>query len=726
MFIHFGIYSALGGVWDGQKITRGLSEQIQAHAGIYSDTYAHTADHFNPVNWNADSIALLAKASGMRSIVITSKHHDGFCMFHSAYTDFNIVDATPFGRDVVKELSDACKRHGLRFGVYFSLIDWHYPEASPISSHNSDYITPEHHEYNKKQVTELMTRYGTVSEIWFDMGSQSAAQSKELADLVHSLQPDCMISSRIGNDQGDFTVMGDNQEPNYRIGVPWQSPASFFDETWGYRSWQFRGSESAKVREKLASLIRVVSRGGNYLLNIGPRGDGSVVGFEKDVLLTIGNWLHKNSEAIYATQPDPFEIAFDWGSITSRPGKLYLHLLSPPKAGTLTLPGLSGKPARVYTLGEEGPKALGQAHSTKGDIVVTLPQDYNEIAGLEGTHSAGTPSEGVQSDGAQSDGPSAKTSRFDDPYKVVVLEFDGDFAVMPALRIAAGKKNLTLDHDNSFKYYSNSTVDYNSRYTSTIEESWTLESRGNRKYNCFLYYTAEEKGRSLILKNGELQIVPGVKSVATERKATLDGDAPLPLHNDTASLTWSPVYLAGPYSAGIEGLNGNIDSIDIRQPWPSGNGSSWHPLDETTATPSRIFEVRAGMSTAYYLFQEISSPKEQPVLVHITSGDGILVLLNGKQLLIHNNPLKVPQMDDIIWLPLKAGKNQLVVKLFNNFKKRIPFSLDHEGVEQVFYRRPLGLLQLSAGELYRITLQPDHPATPHEELRLPNLSLKLE
>jgi alpha-L-fucosidase len=222
MFIHFGIYSALAGVWEGRPVTRGLSEQIQAHAGIYSDTYAHVADSFDPVRWNADSIALLAKDAGMRSIVITSKHHDGFCMFHSAYTDFNIVDATPFKRDVVKELSDACKRHGLRFGVYFSLIDWHFPQASPISSHNSDFITPEHHQYNMRQVTELMTKYGTISEIWFDMGSQSASQSKELADLVHSLQPDCMISSRIGNDQGDFTVMGDNQEPNYKIGVPWQ------------------------------------------------------------------------------------------------------------------------------------------------------------------------------------------------------------------------------------------------------------------------------------------------------------------------------------------------------------------------------------------------------------------------------------------------------------------------------------------------------------------------
>jgi alpha-L-fucosidase len=133
MFIHYGIYSVLGGVWDGKQIHRGLSEQIQAHGGIYSDTYASVANEFNPLKWNADTIALLAKSAGMRSIVITSKHHDGFCMFRSDHTDFDVVDATPFKRDIVKELSDACSRHGLKFGLYFSLIDWHYPQASPIS-----------------------------------------------------------------------------------------------------------------------------------------------------------------------------------------------------------------------------------------------------------------------------------------------------------------------------------------------------------------------------------------------------------------------------------------------------------------------------------------------------------------------------------------------------------------------------------------------------------------
>ncbi|WP_341833863.1 alpha-L-fucosidase [Chitinophaga pollutisoli] len=228
MFIHFGVYSKLGGVWENKKISRGLSEQIRAHAaGLYNDAYEEVAQGFNPDKWNPDSIATLAKRAGMGSVVITSKHHDGFALWDCAYTTFNIMDATPYKRDILKELSEACRRQGIAFGLYFSLIDWHFPPAMPISGSNSDSIPPAHHTYNLQQITELLTKYGPVSELWFDMGQMTRQQSEEMRALVHKLQPNCMIGSRIGNNQGDFTVMGDNQEPDYIIGVPWQSPASF-------------------------------------------------------------------------------------------------------------------------------------------------------------------------------------------------------------------------------------------------------------------------------------------------------------------------------------------------------------------------------------------------------------------------------------------------------------------------------------------------------------------
>ena len=220
----------------------------------------------------------------MRSIIFTTKHHDGFCMFKTATTDYNSYDATPGKRDFVKELAEACKRGGINFGMYFSLIDWHFPQAYPISSHNCDFITPQHHEFTKQQVTKLLTNYGPISELWFDMGSNTPQQSQELYELVHKLQPDCMVSGRLGNDRYDFAVMADNAYPEGALQTAWQSAASMFNETWSYRSWQERGDVHTKAMEKLRSLINVVSHGGNFLLNIGPKGDGSVVPFEKEVL----------------------------------------------------------------------------------------------------------------------------------------------------------------------------------------------------------------------------------------------------------------------------------------------------------------------------------------------------------------------------------------------------------------------------------------------------------
>ncbi len=326
MFIHFGLYSVYGGVYNGKPVERGYSEQIQSFAGIFSDWYGNTAKHFNPTKWNPDEIVQLAKDAGMRSIVFTSKHHDGFCMYHSRYTDFNIVDATPYGRDLMKELADACKRGGIDFAVYYSLIDWNYPHAYPISSHNADPLTDEHYEFNKKQVEEIMTNYGDISEIWFDMGSLTPSQSKGLYELVNRLQPQCMISGRLGNDYVDFAVMADNEYPDYKLDIPWQTAASMFNETWGYRSWQERGSVQEKVDEKIASLIKVISRGGNYLLNIGPRGDGSVVEFERDVLVEIGKWIKANAEAIYGTSANPFLTPVQGFDATAKGDKIYFFV----------------------------------------------------------------------------------------------------------------------------------------------------------------------------------------------------------------------------------------------------------------------------------------------------------------------------------------------------------------------------------------------------------------
>jgi alpha-L-fucosidase len=339
MFIHFGLFSVPGGMWKGRRVDNGYSEQIVANGNIPMADYAALANSFDPEKFDPDAIVALAKQAGMKFIVLTAKHHDGFNMFHTAQTPYNIVDATPYKRDVVKELADACARAGMPFGVYYSTIDWHHPGGNTYIEGNSNPITPAQADFNVAQIRELMSHYGPIAEIWFDMGKPTPAQSALFAGTVHALQPQTMVSGRVWNYQGDFTVMGDNAEPDVAVEEPWQSPASMFPETWGYRSWQQRDDLPGKIRENIARLVRVVSAGGNYILNIGPRGDGSAVPYEADVLRGVGRWLRVNGEAIYDTRAQPFG-ALDFGHATLGPHDLYLFIEKLPVDGVLRLPGV--------------------------------------------------------------------------------------------------------------------------------------------------------------------------------------------------------------------------------------------------------------------------------------------------------------------------------------------------------------------------------------------------
>jgi alpha-L-fucosidase len=372
MFIHFGLYSQLGGIWQGKQVDNGYSEQIMANAPILLDEYAATAKSFDPAKWDPDAVVALAKAAGMRYIVITSKHHDGFNMFHTAQSKYNVVDGTPYRRDIVKELADACKRGGIGFGVYYSSIDWHEPGMDHYIEGNSNPLSDAHAQFNVAQLKELLSNYGPISEIWFDMGKPTPQQSNLFATTVHNLQPQTMVSGRVWNYQGDFTVMGDNEVPAYGIDEPWQTPASIFHQTWGYRSWQKREDLQGKIDENITRLVQVVSRGGNYILNIGPEGDGSVVPYEADTLRGIGAWLTPNAEAIYGTTASPF-VNLDFGYATVKDHAVYLFVKSVPADGILRLPSATHthwQSAKVLTSGK--PLSL----SVDSDaLLVKLPTD---------------------------------------------------------------------------------------------------------------------------------------------------------------------------------------------------------------------------------------------------------------------------------------------------------------------------------------------------------------
>lgn len=485
MFIHFGLYALPAGVWNGKPVTLGYSEQIRAHGKIPKDQYHQLAGQFNPRHWNPDSVALLAKSAGMKSIVITAKHHDGFSMYHTKYSDFNIVDATPYKQDLIAGLSAAAKKHGLRFGVYFSLIDWDFPEAVPISDHNSDSIPDAHHQLNLHQVEELMTHYGPISEIWFDMGKPTPQQSHELAALVRKLQPDCLVSGRLWNDEGDFAVMGDNASPDFRMGTLWQTPASMFDETWGYRSWQVRGKTAEKAQEKLTALVRTVGNGGNYLLNIGPMGDGGIVPFEREVLSAMGHWIRPRSEALYGTNPAPLP-AQDWGVITARPGKLYLFVLR-QTGKQLQLKGLLSNPTRVYATADTT-RALNFKCK---EGVCTI--DLDPVSQQE-------------------------------EIPVITVSYDGDLAIVPDNLLSP---TTALSPANAIAYHSFSGKDYYTTRPTTIKLEWTVDMPATGNYVLVVQAAEKDKGKRLVLSvnntDTEVQLKGAAEKITVESAGWLPG-----------------------------------------------------------------------------------------------------------------------------------------------------------------------------------------------------------
>lgn len=331
MFVHFGIYSELGGVWKGQQIPY-YAEQIMNHARITVPEYEMVAKQFNPENWDAEEVVRLAKDAGMKYIVFTSKHHDGFCMFKTQTTDYNIVDFTPYGKDVLKELAEACQKYDMKLGLYYSLPDWHFPQGidrmepdtttdctefvnqvySPL-----EIITPELEEYIVNQLTELLTNYGDIETIWFDMGLPTPQQSKRFHETVRSLQPQCLISGRIMNNYGDYLTLPDNGDVVGYADVYWDNPASLYG-SWGYKSWINRPEITVQIDLQLGRLFSTVSHGGVFLLNIGPKGDGSILDYEKEVLTGIGEFLAAHPDTlnkINQKQPIPTVVTEENGCI---------------------------------------------------------------------------------------------------------------------------------------------------------------------------------------------------------------------------------------------------------------------------------------------------------------------------------------------------------------------------------------------------------------------------
>ena len=349
LFIHWGLYAVPAGRWKGTMVP-GIGEWIMQRERIPVREYEQLARTFNPVEFDAAEWVAMAKNAGQKYLVITSKHHDGFCMYGSKVTGYNIVDATPFRRDPIKELASECEKQGIKLGFYYSQTqDWHHPNGDgndwDYDEDKKDFETYID-EYVKPQVTELLTQYGPIGLIWFDTPRRiTSEQSKSLLDLCREIQPDCLVSGRLGNTLGDYASTGDNKIPSELETVDWETPATIND-TWGFKS----DDHNWKTTEDLVyKLVDIVSKGGNYLLNVGPTSQGLIPQPSVDRLLEVGDWLKVNGDSIFHTRPGPIQ-GLDWCRSTVKEDKLYLHVFKWPTGGAISIPASDKQISHAYIL----------------------------------------------------------------------------------------------------------------------------------------------------------------------------------------------------------------------------------------------------------------------------------------------------------------------------------------------------------------------------------------
>lgn len=370
LFIHWGLYAIPAGIWQGAEVA-GLGEWIMLRARIPVADYEKLASQFSPIHFDAAAWVALAKAAGQQYIVITAKHHDGFALFDTHVGDYNIVDATPFARDVIKELADECVKQGMPLGLYYSQTqDWHHPDGDgndwDFEESKQDFQGYIDH-YVKPHVQQLLTEYGPVAIIWFDTPKGiTRDQSQQLLDLCNELQPDCLVCGRLGNTLGDYASARDNQIPGHLVHeIDWETPATIND-TWGFKLNDHNWKSTAELIHKL---VDIVSKGGNYLLNVGPTAEGVIPAPSVERLAAMGAWLAVNGEAIYGARPGPIQ-GESWCRSTSKGNKVYLHVFDWPAGGKLQVNWTGA--IKVYLLADAQQTAL-PIDQGSGALVVTLP-----------------------------------------------------------------------------------------------------------------------------------------------------------------------------------------------------------------------------------------------------------------------------------------------------------------------------------------------------------------
>ncbi len=352
LFIHWGLYALLAGEYKGKE-TKKIGEWIMNHMDIPVEEYEALAKQFNPTKFNAEQLVKKAKDWGMKYIVFTAKHHEGFAMYHSKCDPYNVVDATPYHHDVVRELKEACDTYDIPLGLYYSQAqDWDAPNGLR-AGHDDSHKDFDAYLRDKciPQLKELLTEYGDLALIWFDTPlGMTLEQSDSLIQVVRDLQPDCLVSGRIGNNRGDYLSTNDNFIPLLPFDGDWEVPATL-NETWGYKKSDHDWKDPDEI---LSLLLKINGRGGNYLLNIGPDAEGNIPQASIDILDRIGEYVSTNADSIYGTQTlDFYPYELSWALFTAKKHKVFIHVVKPVKRYYLLSVAGTIKEATILGTGEQ-------------------------------------------------------------------------------------------------------------------------------------------------------------------------------------------------------------------------------------------------------------------------------------------------------------------------------------------------------------------------------------
>jgi len=409
MFIHWGAYAVPAGTYHGERI-RGIGEWIMSRAHIPILDYEKYVHRFNPTRFDADEWVRIAQEAGMKYIIITSRHHDGFAIFDSKVSSYDIMDATPYQRDAIKALSEAAHRAGLRFGVYYSIMDWHHTDAQGPNypDYNSrTWSNPNFGRYvdayMKPQIKELLTQYPSIDVLWFDgewIADWTDERGRDLYNYVRAIRPSLIVNNRVGHsrqglsglnkeghvDLGDFGTPEQQVPPEGLPGVDWETCMTMND-TWGFKSYD---DDWKDTRTLLRTLIDVASKGGNFLLNVGPTAEGVIPAPIVWRLREMGDWMKTNGEAIYGTAVSPYGMPL-WGRYTVKRGRVYAHVFDWPKNGRLELTGVNEQPLRAYLLADGKPLPIERDSGLAVRLPTVPPSTIASVVVLQvGGGSVGT------------------------------------------------------------------------------------------------------------------------------------------------------------------------------------------------------------------------------------------------------------------------------------------------------------------------------------------------